>query len=130
MTQISGSYSIVVNPATTPPPALAITPASGALPAETEGQAVSDAVFATVSGGVPPYNYGFTGLPPGVTVNEAPSADGVAGDADLSLAGTPNVGDSANSPFTLGVTVTDSATPAASASFRGSVKAPAARKVG
>jgi len=117
MSSVTGTYTVAVTAATPPPPALAITPASGALPGETEGQPVSG-VVATVSGGVPPYNYAITGQPNGVTFSEGPSADGVAGDADVSIGGAPAVGSAAKSPYTVSIVVTDSAAPAATASLK------------
>jgi len=118
MAEVTGSFTIVVVASTPPPNPLAITPSSGALPAEVEGQPVPAAPFATVSGGLPPYSYAITGLPAGVTATESPSADGVAGDVDLALTGAPNAGDAAGSPYTVAVVVTDSATPASTASLR------------
>ena len=115
MSTVTGTYTVAVSPATPLPNPLKITPASGSLPAETEGQAVSG-VVATVSGGVPPYNYQITGQPAGVTFGEVPSADGVTGDQDIVLQGAPAVGSAAGSPYTVSIVVTDSATPAATAS--------------
>ena len=115
MSSVTGTYTIAVGAATS---ALAITPATATEPAETVGTAVAPTVIATVSGGVPPYNYAVTGLPPGsgLSVSEGPSADGVAGDADITLSGTPNAADAAASPITLTIVVNDSA--AASASLK------------
>lgn len=117
MSTVTGTYSVSVAPGSTGP-ALAITPATGALPGETEGQAVSG-VVATVSGGVPPYNYAITGQPAGVTFTEGPSADGVAGDADISIGGAPAVGDSTGGDgsgnYLVQIVVTDSAPTQASA---------------
>jgi hypothetical protein len=114
MAQAIGTFSLVVAPGTTPNP-LALTPASGALPQETEGVAVTADAVATVSGGTPPYNYTFTGLPAGISANETPNPDGSVA---ITLAGTPAVGASAQSPYTVIVTVNDSATPSATASIK------------
>jgi hypothetical protein len=120
MSQVTGSFTINVIGATPPPTPLAIDPSTGALPDETEGAPVSG-VVATVSGGVPPYSYEITGQPDGVTFNEAPSADGEPGDADITIAGAPVVGSAANSPYTVEIVVTDSATPSASAKLSRSI---------
>jgi hypothetical protein len=108
MSQITGTYTITVAPSTTS--TLAISPSSGT-ESETQGVPVSPTVIATVSGGVPPYEYQISGLPAGtgLSLQEVPSADGVAGDADVQLSGTPNAADAAASPITLTIVVTDSA---------------------
>jgi hypothetical protein len=115
----SQTFSVTVSSSTPPPNALTITPATPGNPSvlapETEGTALTPAVIATISGGVPPYNYNFSGQPDGITFSEAPSADGVAGDADVSIAGTPALGDAASSPYTITMNVTDSSTQAQSA---------------
>jgi hypothetical protein len=117
MSQVTGTYTITVAPGTTTNP-LAITPAT-ANESETVGTPASG-VVATVSGGVPPYTYAVTGLPSGtgLSLSEGPSADGVAGDADVSIGGTPNAADLAASPITLGITVTDSAATPATAQLK------------
>jgi hypothetical protein len=120
MSTVTGTYTISVMPSTPTPSPLTITPSSGALPAEIEGQTTSG-VVATVSGGVPPYNYTITGQPSGVTFSEGPSADGVAGDADISIGGAPVVGSSSQSPFTVTITVNDSASPTQSAQLTKSI---------
>lgn len=118
----AGPFTIIVNPAQVANP-IVFTPASGSLPAETEGVADAGDFVTTVSGGTPPYTYSnIAGLPPGMNLNEAASANGVAGDVDITISGTPTVGDASGSPYSLTFTVTDSATPAATANFG---KAPA-----
>jgi hypothetical protein len=108
MSQVTGTYTITVAPAVA---ALAINPATATEPAETQGVALTPAVIATVSGGVPPYTYAVSGLPSGtgLSLSEGPSADGVTGDADITLSGTPNAADVAASPITVTVVATDSA---------------------
>lgn len=108
MSSVTGTYTITVGAATS---TLAITPATATEPAETVGTAVAPTVIATVSGGTPPYTFAVTGLPTGsgLSLSEAPSADGNAGDSDITLSGTPNAADAAASPITLSITATDSA---------------------
>jgi hypothetical protein len=111
MSSVTGTYTITVAPSTAS--TLAINPPNGS-ESETVGTAASG-VVATVSGGTPPYTYAVTGLPAGTGLSlvENPSADGNAGDADVSLTGTPNAADAAASPISLVIVVTDSApTPA------------------
>jgi hypothetical protein len=114
MSSVTGTYTITVAGGTTPPNPLAISPATANEPGETVGTPVSNLV-ATVSGGVPPYTYVVSGLPAGtgLSLSEAPSADGVSGDADVTLSGTPNAADAAASPITLSITATDGAGAAA-----------------
>lgn len=114
MSQVTGSFSLNVKIVTPPPPVLALVPSSGALPDETEGVAVSDKV-AVVSGGTPPYSYDIAGLPAGVSAVENDNGDG---SFTVALAGTPDAGDAADSPYTVSVTVTDSATAASATASR------------
>ena len=88
MAQVTGNFTIHVNPAAQP---LAETPNSGALPAETVGVPVKDAVT-VLSGGTPPYKLdpATSGLPPGVTAALDP--DGVT----VRLGGTPTAAGDAN----------------------------------
>jgi hypothetical protein len=107
MAQVSGNYTFTITPASTN--ALAINP-----PSESETLQVGETlsgVLATVSGGQPPYNYDITGVPPGsgITFNEVPSADGVTGDADIQIGGSPNAADLAATPEIVTIAVTDSA---------------------
>ncbi|MBE7492088.1 MAG: putative Ig domain-containing protein [Planctomycetes bacterium] len=91
--QVTENYTLVINAPGSP---LQITsPAPGALPAGTQNVAYSPVTF-TATGGTPPYSWGATGLPAGMTM----TAGGV-------LQGTPTV----NGSFNVQVTVTDSATP-------------------
>src|SRR5882672_1053552 len=100
--QVTGSFSVNVKAAAA---ALALNPNSGALPDETEGVAVADKV-AVVSGGTPPYTYDITGLPAGVAAVENDNGDGTF---TVALSGAPAAGSAAGSPYTVAVTVTDSA---------------------
>jgi hypothetical protein len=125
MSTVTGTYTVSVAPGTTTPP-LAITPAMGALPGETEGQAVSG-VVATISGGVPPYaDAVISGQPAGVTFTQGPSADGVDGDEDITIGGTPAAGDSTGGDgagnYRVSISVTDSATPPAQAKLTAKVR--------
>jgi hypothetical protein len=121
---VTGTYAISTGPGTTPPSTLAITPATGAEGPFPQGAAVPPTVLATVSGGTPPYSYAITdsaSLFPqstGYTLTEVPSADGITGDADITLGGTPNAADGTASPDTFTIVVTDSSTPAQSATFK------------
>lgn len=117
MGQVQGSFTLVVNPASSGTPLL-IDPSTGTLLPETEGVADPGQVVATVKGGVPPYTFSATGVPTGDNLSQQPSADGAAGDVDIILSGTPAVGDAASSPFTLAITATDSASPTASVTKR------------
>lgn len=108
VSKTTGTFTVNVLPGQSQNPPV-IVPAEGALPDETEGVATADKV-ATVSGGVPPYNYKFSGQPDGVTFGEVDNGDGTFG---VVTQGTPSAGDSANSPYTITIEVTDSApTPA------------------
>jgi hypothetical protein len=108
MSQVTGSFTIETGAAVEP---LAINPVSGTEGPFPVGVAIPPTVIATVSGGVAPYTYQVSGFAPGTgyELNEGPSADGVAGDVDLTLTGTPTAADAAASPETLTVVVTDSA---------------------
>jgi hypothetical protein len=111
MSTVTGTYTITTGSGTPPPPSLAINPAAGTEGPFPAGVAIAPTVLATVTGGTPPYNYQISGLPAGTgyEVNEAPSADGVAGDADITLTGTPTAADVSASPEPLVIVVTDSA---------------------
>lgn len=119
MSKVTGNFSLVVNPATTQNP-LVMTPSSDALIAETEGVNDPGQKIAEVSGGTPPYTFSATGVPDGMDLTQQPDADGTG--ADVMLEGTPTVGDAAQSPFTIAITATDSATPAAQARARIAVR--------
>ena len=115
MATVTGNFTLVVNPASTPPPnALTITPSSGTLVPETEGVNDPGQEVCEVTGGTPPYTFSATGVPAGMSLSQAPDADGVG--VDVELSGTPTVGDATSSPYTLALSVTDSA--GASASFK------------
>jgi hypothetical protein len=109
MSQVTGTYSITTSSVL--PSTLAITPSTGDEGPFPVGQAITPVVIATVSGGVTPYAYQVSGFPSGTgyELNEGPSADGVTGDVDLTLSGTPTAADATASPETLTVVVTDSA---------------------
>jgi hypothetical protein len=111
MSVLTATVSLVINPATSGS-GLAFTPNSNLL-AETEGVADTGQVLGTVSGGTGPYTFSVTGVPNGMALAQQPSGDGVAGDVDVVISGTPDVGDAATSPDTITLTITDSAaTPA------------------
>lgn len=116
--QVSGSFSVNVLPGAPPPVPVQILPPTGQLPDEKEGVAVAGDKVATVSGGVAPYNYAFSGQPEGMTFSEKDNGDGTF---DVLIAGTPIAGDAAKSPYVVTVTVTDSAPTQASATRKLSV---------
>lgn len=109
--QVSGSFTVNVKPGQASNP-VTIEPATGQLPDEQEGVAVVGDLVATVKGGVPPYDYTFSGKPDGMDFAEKDNLDGTFG---IVITGTPAAGDAANSPYTIGVTVKDSNPNAASA---------------
>jgi CSLREA domain-containing protein len=92
-----GPYSISANSSNSPFNVIALTlsPAAGPLSPATYGAAYSQTF--TANGGTTPYTYSATGLPPGLSIN---SGTGM-------LTGTPT--SIAGSPYTVVVTVTDSA---------------------
>jgi hypothetical protein len=94
--------SAMVTVTIVPKPALAITTTS--LPGATEGVPYSATLAAT--GGTTPFTWSVTGLPAGLSVDPTTGV----------ISGTPAAGTSAGSPYTLGVTVTDSDTPPETAS--------------
>ena len=114
------SFTVTVKPAGPPPPPppppptpISIVPETGSLPDEQVGVKVEGDKLATVSGGVPPYTYSFSGQPSGMTFAEKDNGDG---SFDVLISGTPDDGDDAKSPYTIVMDVTDSASPAASTS--------------
>ena len=117
MSQVTGSFSVSVKPGGSSTP-VTIEPSSGNLPDEQEGVTVDDKV-ATVSGGTPPYNYTFAGQPDGITFAETDNGDG---SFDIRAQGMPLAGDAAKSPYTVTVTVNDSASPSARATRQLSVR--------
>lgn len=120
MSQVTGNFTVNVKTSAPPPTPLTLTPAdpagtvgtgstpaTGALPDETEGVADAGDLVATVSGGTGPYTFSnITGVPPGMALNENLNADG---SSSVVISGTPDAGDAATAPFTVGFTVTDSA---------------------
>src|SRR5712691_12274770 len=86
VTLVTGTFSVNVQPGAA---ALAVLPATGQLPDEKEGVAVAGDKVATVSGGVAPYNYVFSGQPDGMTFAEKDNGDGTF---DILIAGTPTAG--------------------------------------
>jgi hypothetical protein len=96
---------------------IVITPANGALPDEQVGVLVVGDKLATVKGGVAPYSYKFSGQPSGMAFDEKDNGDG---SFDVVTLGTPDVGDDdpTKTPYTIVMTVSDSANPPATASSR------------
>lgn len=96
---------------------ITITPSSAQLPDETEGQQTSDQVaVVSVDGGVVlPLNYNFAGAPDGVSFSETDNGDGTF---TIKTQGAPTAGDAAGSPYTIMLTVTDSAPLAARSASR------------
>ena len=114
MSQVTGTFTIHVNPSGPPPNPLTLTPPGGKLPDETQGTATSDAV-ATVSGGQQPYSFALSSgaLPDGVALAQSNNPDG---SVLVSLSGTPTTpGD-----FSFDLQVTDAAG-ATAGSFSGTV---------
>ena len=114
MNQATATFTVTVK-ASTAPGVITITPATGNLPDETEGVATTDqvAIVSVDKNVVLPLNYNFTGQPAGVTFSETDNGDGTF---TIKTAGTPSAGDAAGSPYTINLTVTDSAPTAAKAS--------------
>jgi hypothetical protein len=106
MSQITATVTLVVNPATET--ALTFTPNANLQP-ETEGVDDPGQVLGTVSGGQSPYTFSATGVPSGDSLAQQASADGNEGDVDVVISGTPSAGDSAGSPYSIVLTITDSA---------------------
>jgi hypothetical protein len=109
-----GPFNVNVGPSTPPPTGPTANPTTGTLPQETEGVADAGDLVATISGGTPPYAFSnIAGLPPGMQLNEGPSADGVTGDVDVTISGTPSAGDSTGGDgagnYSITFTVTDAA---------------------
>lgn len=78
--------------------ALALTISGGPLLDATEGEAYSDTL--TISGGVPPYTLDtVTGMPSGLSASITGST--------LTVSGTPDAGESDDSPFSLSIEVED-----------------------
>ena len=118
----AGPFSVNVAPPTATDD-LTVEPLQGALPQETEGVADAGDLVATISEGIPPYTISNpTGLPDGMQLNEGPSADGVDGDVDVTISGTPSAGASTGGDgdgnYEIGFTVTDSATPPATSRLK------------
>ena len=116
MSTVSGSFNLVVNPAVNQ---LTLTPSSGTLNPETEGVNDPGQLVCEVTGGTQPYTFQATGVPNGLSLAQAPAPDGVG--VDVILSGTPVVGDATGSPYTIALTVTDSAGNSVSQAMRGKV---------
>jgi hypothetical protein len=124
MTSATAQFTVTVAPGTTPPAGtITITPNSGALPGETEGQPTADQVAVVSTSGpiVLPLNYAFTGQPDGVSFEENDNGDGTF---TIVTTGTPSAGDAIGGDgagnYTINLTVTDSA-PGAPATARRSL---------
>jgi hypothetical protein len=105
MSQITATVSFDVNPATTGG-TLLFTP-NTELTADTEGVLDSGQILGEVTGGTAPYTFTATGVPLGMTLAQEPDADGVG--VDVVISGTPTVGDAAQSPYSIVLTITDNA---------------------
>lgn len=113
MSQETINFTLIVNPATPPPPALVVVDANGnpladgasvTLQPETVGVADPGQVLFTVSGGTAPYSFALASgaLPAGDSLGSTVNADG---SETVDLAGTPTAAGTA----TFAVTVNDSA---------------------
>jgi hypothetical protein len=111
MAQVTGTFTVTVNPAGPPPNPLALTPPGGSLPSETVGVPVTDAVT-TISGGQAPYTLAITAgaLPDGVSLAQAQNPDG---SVLISLSGAPT----APGAFSFDLQVTDAGGASATGSF-------------
>jgi hypothetical protein len=117
MSQLQVTIDLVVNPASGGGKPLAFIP-NGNLQPETEGVNDPGQALGTVTGGTPPYTFTATGIPNGDSLSQVPSVDGVAGDVDVEISGMPAVGDAANSPYNIELTINDSAGSAVTANVR------------
>lgn len=101
MANITGNFTIVVNPSGGQP--LAMNPQGGNLPAVTQGVQASTPVC-VVSGGVQPYSFQVSGgsMPPGLSLNASTNPDG---SESITLDGSPTQ----SGAFSFALTVTDSA---------------------
>jgi hypothetical protein len=105
MSVITATISFLVNAATVGSNLL-FTP-NPDLVADTEGVADSGQILGEVTGGTAPYTFAAAGVPAGMTLAQEPDADGTG--TDVVISGTPTVGDAASSPYSIVLTITDSA---------------------
>jgi Putative Ig domain len=126
MSQETINFSLAVNPATPPPPALVVVDGNGnplsdgssvTLQAEMVGVADPGQVLFKVSGGTAPYSYQVTegALPAGDSLNATENSDG---SETVELSGTPTAAGNAS----FSVQVSDSAGATAQVSVRKAIK--------
>ena len=118
MSQIIATINFVVNPASTTQP-LAFTPNPNLQP-DTENVDDPGQILGEVTGGVAPYTFSASDVPSGMELAQQPDADGVG--VDVVISGTPATGDSTASPYSIVLTINDSATPSAQVKVKIPVK--------
>lgn len=107
MSTVQLKAALTLHPATPPPPALVVTPATVTLPDATVGVATPVATVAQVSGGKAPYSYA---LDP--TSDQPPDGMGFSedGNGNIAWGGTPtDTTITADKTYNLLLNVTDSA---------------------
>jgi hypothetical protein len=120
MAQVTGTFTINIAPAVTPPNPLTLTPPSGALPDGQVGVALTEEVT-VVSGGTPPYTFQVSAgaVPDGLSLSSVENADGTE---TVNLEGTPTTASTPGTPDSFDLQVTDSLGVVATAKVKKPVK--------